>query len=105
MNRTTLNQLSQDLADLQVACQEQCSLDTETEAVFHDLAAEIDSHRQYCAFPQDDQMLYLTFLRYFARIRTFLDSQLSANELQRKAESLLGILDCQEFEKIAQYFV
>jgi hypothetical protein len=92
MNRMILNQLSQDLADLQVACQEQCSLDTETEALFHDLAAEIASYSQYYAGEQDNQILYLKLLRYFVKIRTFLDSQLSSNELQRKAEDLLGVL-------------
>lgn len=105
MNRMTLNQLSQDLADLQVACQEQCSLDTETEALFHELATEIANHSRHSVEEQDNQMLYLKFLRFFVKIRTFLDSQLSSNELQRKAENLLEVLAFQEFEKIAQYFV
>jgi hypothetical protein len=96
MNRMSLNQLSQDLADLQVACQEHCSLDTETEALFHDLAAEIASHSQHYGLEQDNQMLYLKFLRYFVKIRTFLDSQLSSNELQQRAGDLLEVLAYKE---------
>ncbi len=105
MNRTRLNQLSQKLSDLQAACQGKFSLDSETEAVFQELAAEIASHHQHHVCEQDNQLLYLEILRYFHQIHTFLDNQLSSGELPKMAEELLEIVSCQEFEKIAQYFV
>ena len=62
MNKTRLNLLSQKLSDLQAACQGKFSVDSETEAVFQELAAEIASHYQHHVCEQNNQLLYLEIL-------------------------------------------
>lgn len=105
MEKNLLHQLAQNLFELRSACQKRFSLDAEIETVFQELTAEISSHHQHHLCEQDDQLLYLEIVRCFDKIHSFLSHQQFSTDLQRMAENLLEILSCQEFARIAQYFV